>query len=577
MAAMLAGRSVGADDVAGGKKLKVASIPISGSLSEAPGGSGLFGELTIGLSEVIARLDRAAQDKEIAAVVLELREPQVGRGKLEELRTAIGRVRQAGKPVLAEMNAGTTADYLVACACDAIVMPESGELMIPGVRAEVTFYKGLFDKLGVKAEMMQVGDFKGAAEPMTRTEMSPEFRRQYETLLDDFFEQMIAAIAADRKLDAARVRELIDIGLFSPEKAKAAGLVDHVAYHDELVSLLQTRLAADKVEVVENYGKKKIDNDFSGMLGMIKLFEMLMGNEPKQRVSGSKKIAVVYAVGTIMTGESSIDFLGEQSLGSDTIVKALRKASADKTVAAIVLRVDSPGGSALASDLIWREIQQIEKPVIASMGDVAASGGYYISMGCDRIFAEPGTLTGSIGVVGGKVALKGLFDKVGVNTEVISRGKNSGILSTDTPFTDSERDAWRGMMHEIYRQFTTKAAAGRKLDLAKLETLAGGRVWTGRQAKANGLVDEIGTLRDALKAAKKAAGLVEDEKVELMTLPEPRTIFDQLFGGGPSARLTADVDAALPGAAQSLREVARLRKLFAEPAVLIMPYPTTIK
>ena len=287
LVAMLAGPAIGADEAAGKKKVKVASIPISGGLSEAPGGSGLFGELTVGLSEVVSRLDRAAQDKEIAAVVLELREPQVGRGKLEELRTAIGRVRQAGKPVLAEMNAATTADYLVACACDAIVMPESGELMIPGVRAEVTFYKGLFDKLGVKAEMMQVGDFKGAAEPMTRSEMSPEFRRQYESLLDDFFEQLVTTVAADRKLDAARVRELIDVGLFSPTKAKEAGLIDHVAYHDELVALLKTRLAADSVEIVENYGKKKIDNDFSGMMGMIKLFELLMGNEPKTRVSGN--------------------------------------------------------------------------------------------------------------------------------------------------------------------------------------------------------------------------------------------------------------------------------------------------
>ncbi|HND54998.1 MAG TPA: signal peptide peptidase SppA, partial [Pirellulaceae bacterium] len=452
---------------------------------------------------------------------------------------------------------------------------ESGMLMVPGVRAEVTFYKGLFDKLGIHAEMLQVGDFKGAAEPYTRQRMSPAFRKQYETLLDDFYEQMIESIAADRKLDPAKVRQLVDTGLFTPAQAKDAGLIDRVAYQDETPGRLRELLNAEKVDIIDNYGKKKVDTDFSGMLGMVKLFELLMGVEPAKRSTNNRKLAVVYASGTIVTGESGVSLMGGESLGSDTIIKALRKCSEDKSVVAIVLRIDSPGGSALASDLMWREIQRIEKPVIASMGDVAASGGYYIAMGCDKIYAEPGTLTGSIGVVGGKLSIQGLTEKLGVNTEIISRGKNSGILSMETPFTESERQVWQDSMREIYRQFTTKAAAGRKLPLDKLEQLAGGRVWTGRQAKANGLVDELGTLRDALQAAKKAAGIAEEEKLEIMSLPEPKNFLDQLLGSGAgaSSRLADSLEAAADSAPalKHLDEIRQLRRLFSEPGVLLMP------
>jgi protease-4 len=294
-----------------------------------------------------------------------------------------------------------------------------------------------------------------------------------------------------------------------------------------------------------------------------------------------------------MSGESSISLFGGETLGSDTIVKALRQARDDESVAAIVLRVDSPGGSALASDLIWREIAQIEKPIIASMGDVAASGGYYISMGCDRIFAEPGTLTGSIGVVGGKIALGGLYEKLGLKTDVISRGRNSGLLSGEDRFTDSEREVWKRQLEETYRQFTTKAAEGRNMELDRLETLAGGRVWTGRQARENGLVDELGTLRDAMKHAKTAAGLPEDDKVETLILPTPKSFIDQLLGaaagqGDPLASgalldratiggATIGGAAIEPKLARLLGEAELFRRLFAEPSVLVLPYHLNIR
>ena len=517
-------------------------------------------------------------DKEIAAVILEVRNPSIGRGKLEELRAAIRRLRQSGKPVIAEVETGTSADYLIAAACDEIAMPESGVLMIPGVRAEVTHYKGLLDKLGIEADMMQMGDFKGAAEPFTRTDMSPEFRKQMEAVIDDIYQQLIDTIAADRKLDAAKVRELIDQGLITPAEAQKAGLIDRVVYREDLRKQLQEKLSVNEVSLVENYGKKRVEDDFSGMLGMIRLFELMMGVEPTSRASSGKKLAVIYASGMIMPGKSSSGLMGEL-MGSDTIVKAINKASQDKTVMAIVLRVDSPGGSALASDLIWNAIRRCDKPVVASMGDTAASGGYYISMGCDKIYAEPGTITGSIGVVGGKLALGGMFGKIGVNTDVISRGQNSGLLTTESRFTESERAAWKKMMEEIYRQFVGKAAEGRQMKVDELAQLAGGRIWTGRQAKENRLVDEVGTLKDAIAEAKKMAGIPADEKVELLTLPEPVNIFEQMFGGDISMRVS-DLTRVLslpPEVSRVLRQAEAWSRLLAEPVVLASPYHLQIR
>ena len=557
----------------------VAALTIRGSLPESAGQLGLFGQIESNLAELIRRLDQAARDDDIRAVVLEIRNPTIGRGKLQELRSALQRIRRSGKRVVAELQMGQAADYLLACACDEIVMPESGSLTIPGVRAEVTYFKGFFDKLGIQADMMQVGDFKGAAEPYTRHEMSPAFRQQYEMLLDDVYGQMVEAIAADRELDPTKVRALVDVGLFTPDDALKAGLIDRVCYGDQKSGYLKESLGVDSIKWVRNYGKKKVDSDFSGMLGMMKLMDMLLGGESSQRRSSRKKIAVVYASGMIMPGSSAASLFGGEVLGSDTIVKAIREAAADKTVVALVLRVDSPGGSALASDLIWRAVRQCEKPVIASMGDVAASGGYYISMGCDRIFAEAGTLTGSIGVVGGKISLQGLYGKLGITTDVISRGKNSGLVSSESPFTDSERAVWKKMMGEVYRQFVEKAAEGRSLSIAQIEELAGGRVWTGRQAKKRGLVDETGTLRDAIVAAKRSANLSADDKVELLILPRPTNFFDQLLSGEAAIHMPVDGTASrlAPELAKLAEKAQQIVDLFREPVVLLTPHLITIR
>ncbi len=554
---------------------RLAEIEIKGSLPEGPTQEGLFGEVSANLTKILDRLDAAAKDDKIKGVLLEIRDPDIGRAKINEIRSAIARVHKAGKKVYADVRSADSKPYLIATACDEIIMPESGSLAITGVRAELTFYKDLLDKLGVKAEMLQEGAYKGAAEPLTRTSASPEFRHQLESVIDDFYNQMIDTIAADRKLDRGRVKDLIDQGLFTATAAKEAGLIDRVAYVDGFLDDLAKELKVDEVTLAEDYGKKQVDTDFSGMGGFMKLMQALMGGESSGSGGKNKKIAVVYAVGVINTGESGGGMLSEETVGGDTMIKALRQAEDDPKVVAIVLRIDSPGGSALASDLIWRQIVKCKKPIVASMGDTAASGGYYIAMGTKKIFAEPGTLTGSIGVVGGKVALGGLLGKVGVTTEVISRGKNSGMESMDEPFTASEREAWRNSMHDMYRQFTTKAAEGRKLDLKHLQDdLAGGRVFSGRMAVRNKLVDELGTLDDAVAEAKKLAGLKADEPVDRLNLPKPKGLLDMLLGDSATeARLSG----AAPELASQLKQVATLRRLLAEPTVLVMPYSLRIK
>jgi len=557
-------------------KFGLAILRLKGNLPEHTSQSGLFGDLELTLSKLADRLARAEKDKKVSAVLLRIRNPSVGRGKISEVRGAIKRLQKAGKPVYAQLEMALASDYLIASACDQILMPETGALVIPGIRAEVTFFKRMLDKLDIEADMLQIGDYKGAAEPMTRDSMSEPFRRQYESVIDDFYRQMTSTIAEDRKLDPQRVRELLDKGLFTAKAALEAGLIDAMTYDDQWFdTLAENETEEIELTLMEDFGKKSADTDFSGMLGLVKLMEAFTTGGSNRGSSRRKKIAIVYAEGGIMTGKSHITTLGGRVLGSDTIVDALRDADENEKVAAIVLRVNSPGGSALASDLIWREIQRIEKPVMASMGDVAASGGYYISMGCDRIIAEPGTITGSIGVVAGKLAIGKMLDRVGVTREVISRGKNSGILSSTEPFSDTERTAWTEFMTDIYEQFTNKAAEGRKMELAKLLEVAGGRIWTGSQALKEGLVDQLGTLEDAISEARRAADIAIDEKVDLLILPEPKTFFEQLIEDTSVRSPLTKLFPKLGRCAGDLEVFGRALEQY--PVALALPYSIEIK
>ena len=333
-------------------RAKVVRFSLHGEYPEGPTEPGLFGEMQTSLGKLIQRLDEAKLDKDVAAVWLRIEDVELGRGKVNEIRAAIARVRMAGKPVYAEVTSADTGAYLVASACDQICMPECGVLIVPGVRMEVTYYKGLLDKLGLKFEALRMGKYKGFVEPMSRDTMSGPVRESLQAIVDDVYNDMVATIVKDRKLPDYQVKSLVDRGLFSATAAQEAGLIDEVCYTDQFEHSLAKRLKVDHVDVDATYKKKDIDTDFSGLGGFMKLMEALTGGQKTAHAGGKQKIAVVYAVGEITEGKSQNGLFSGESLGSSTMVETINKAFADPKVVAVVLRIDSPGGSATASDLI---------------------------------------------------------------------------------------------------------------------------------------------------------------------------------------------------------------------------------
>jgi protease-4 len=564
----------------------VAHIKLSGDLDESPvADDPLFGTTAENFKTKLDRIKKAKDDATIQALYLQLNDLEIGWGKVDELCRAIAEFRKAGKKAFAYMDSASTKDYLVAVSCDEVCMPECGSLMLIGLRAEVTFYKDLFDKIGVKADMVKMGDFKSAVEPLTRSNMSKESKQQLESVLDDYYANSIvvriAKARGGQQLTEEKVKKLIDEGPYAAKAAKAAGLIDRVAYDDGFEEGLKTSLNVPRVKVVKNYEQAKSkDIDLSNPFALLKA---LMGPS-KPAASNKPKIAVIYVVGTITSGKSINMPLFGGTVGSTTIIEAIRQAEQDKTVKAIVLRVDSPGGSALASDLMWNELRKSKKPIIASMSDVAASGGYYVCMCAGKIYAEPGTLTGSIGVFGGKITIGGTEEKLGVHSEIITRGANANIFSPSTPFSDSERKAMTGMIQDTYDQFLDKALAGRKkagkeMKREDLVKLAGGRIWTGRQARENGLIDELGTIDDAIAAAKKSAGIGDETEMELLPLPKPASFFETLMESKGDVHVKVDVPLLhdMPELTGKFQSLGGLLKLRSEPVWVVMPYRLDMK
>jgi protease-4 len=568
----------------------VAHIRLAGEFEDVPANPDpLFGSLTENFKAKLDRIKKAKNDSSVRGLYLQIDGAAVGWAQLDELATALADFKSAGKKVFAYMEQGDLKDYLLALSADEVCLPESGWLMLNGLQAEVTFYKELFDKIGVQADILHMGEAKTAAEPFTRTKLSDASRKQLQGVLDDHFDHdIVGRIVASRKAQKftpEAVQKLIDKGPYTARAAAAAGLIDKVSYSDTFQDSFKAALKVDKVTVTRNYAQQRREElDLSSPFAIFKLLA-----PPKPSSSSRPKIAVIYATGEIVKGKSGTSFLGGgSSCGSTTMIEAIRQAENDKTVKAIVLRVDSPGGSALASDLIWNELAKSKKPVLASMSDVAASGGYYICMSAKKIYAEPGTLTGSIGVVGGKLSLGGLYGKVGLSTDVLSRGANAGIFSTSHGFTSSEREAMTALMRDVYDQFLDKALAGRNkagkgMSREDLVKIAGGRVWTGRQALANGLIDQLGSLDDALKEAVKLGGLPSTKEPELLLLPKAKNFIDAILEKGADAsedRLSLSLLPLVrqfPELARALRGAGGLLQLRGEPVWLTMPYRIEIK
>lgn len=529
-----------------------------------------FGGPDQSLTGLVMQFKKAKVDKRIKAILLEVNMSGVGWGKAEELRDAITDFRSSGKPVYAYLEFGLNKEYYIATACDKIIVPPPGELFINGLAADVMFFRGSLDKLGIYPDIYQIGKYKSAGDMFTQKQMTDAHRQYVNEMLTDLYERWINAIAQTRHKTPDDVKKLIDNAPYSAAQAKAAGLIDDVLYRDDVEKNFKKLLGYkdnDQFVAVRGSDYRDVEPESLGL-------------------NKGEKIAVIYASGDIGSGTSQNSPSGEQSIGSDTVAKALNDAAADTSLKAIVLRVDSPGGSGLASDIIWHAVEAAnqKKPVVVSMSDVAASGGYYISASAAKIIAEPSTITGSIGVVAGKPVLRGFYDWLGISNEYVLRGKNAGMFRETEKFSDDERAKFEEWIKNTYYQdFVPKVAKGRNKDAQYIDSIAQGRVWTGGQAKDRGLVDEFGGLDTAIEVAKQLAKIPADKGVERVILPYPTTFLQQLLSGGNENANTEVAQqrallAALPeDARRAFRYMALMEKMKNGDTMLMMPFDIRIK
>ena len=452
------------------------------------------------VADVLDGLRRARSDQRVKALVVKVGGRPIGLATVQEIRRAVEEFGDAGKLTVAwaetfgEFSAGNLPYYL-ATAFDTVFLQPSGDLGLTGIAMERLFLRGALDHLGVDVQVAKRHEYKSAAEQLTERSFSGPAREATERLAESVVGQLTEAISERRRIDPAEVRKLIDRGPFLAEQAHQAGLVDELGYRDEVYARVRKQAGQDALFVhLGRYQRSRALAERARRLP-----------NPKQR-----HVALIYATGPIRRGRSGRGLMSGGAMGSDTISAALRAAANDGGARAIVLRVNSPGGSYVASDTIWREVVRARnagKPVVVSMGDVAASGGYYIAMGADAIVAQPGTVTGSIGVLSGKPVLGGLLGRAGVTTDSVTEGAHSGMFGTTRPFSEEEWALVNGWLDHIYADFTGKVAAGRRMSADRVHELARGRVWTGADALANGLVDEIGGLDRAAAIARRRAGL----------------------------------------------------------------------
>jgi protease-4 len=462
-----------------------------------------FGAQPPPLRTLVASVDRAATDARVKALVLRVSFlSDAGWGKVQELRDAIGRFRKSGKPAYAHLEFTGNKEYYLATACDKVYVVPTALLDVTGLATEVTFFRGTLDKLGVQAQFEGVGKYKNAPNQFTERGLTEPHREQMEELLDSFYSQYLSAIAEARGKTLEETEDALDGGPYDGPGALEAGLVDELVYEDQLEERLDD---ADQVTPAR-YVKASRGFGFDGR----------------------PKLALVYVVGEILPGQSQDSPFGGTFAGSDTVADALRDAREDGDVKAVILRVDSPGGSGTASDVIWREVELTKKvkPVVVSMGDVAASGGYYVAMGSDAIVAQPATITGSIGVFGGKFSMGGLYEKIGLTKEVLKRGRHADLFDEYRPWTEAERAHVHEMMARFYTRFVAKAAEGRKKSYEDIDAVAQGRVWTGAAALEQGLVDKLGGMDVALALAKERARIPAGQDVELVVLPEKKGLLE---------------------------------------------------
>ncbi len=566
---------------------KVACFDLSTPVVEKPADFSIFGgdPNALTLRSLVERLHHARDDKTVRAVLLTLNAPGTNLSQSQEIRDALIECRKAGKKTFVYADGYDTDSYTIASGATNVCLLNGGEMMIPGVGIETTYLKGTFDKLGVVADYVQIGVYKGADEEFTRTGPSKEFEGEINKLVDGLYDQVVSGISANRNIPVEQVKAAIDQSIMTAAEAKQRGFVDHLVDMDGLRDLMKDEIGT-KVDVVQDYdGVKRDDVDLSSPFALLAMLTK------KPAVSTRPAVAVVFADGVIVDGGGGAGGLtGGATIGSDTIRAAMREAARDDTVKAVVIRINSPGGSALASEAMWQAVRRVakDKPVVISVGSMAASGGYYLACAGDRIFADPGAIVGSIGVVGGKFVTKGLYDKLGLTTDGFYRGRNADMFSSDSEFTDRQRRMVRDWMTATYDQFTERVMTTRAGKIKNIADVAQGRVFVAGQAKDLGMIDEIGGLDAALTYAAGQSDLPEGG-YDVRTVPAPKSLADLLTGEtGPSAlaplqpKVELSPDSILQAVPADVRSVlgeqlAILHLMQQRPVVLAAPFVVRVK
>jgi protease IV len=510
----------------------IAVFRLSGSLSETPTDSGFpfSTEQSLALKDLIKRLKQAGDDANVKAVAITISDLSLGLAQIEELRQAIAELRSTGKDVYAHADSLSMRHYVLLSGASQLSMVPTGDLWITGLAGESLHVRKLLDMIGAKPDFLTCGAYKSAAEMFMRDAPSQQNEEMINWLLDSMYQTCVKQIARGRGVTPEKVRQWIDGGHYSAKRAHEAGLIDAVQHRQEFEAGLKQRFDGN-VKLDTKYAKKSQPSfDFSSPLGIFNFYTELLGGG-KSSASHKDSVAIVYVEGPIVVGTAPASLFdpGSKVAASTPLRTALNKAAADDTIKAVVLRVNSPGGSAVASEIILDATKRVKakKPLVVSMGDVAGSGGYYVACGSDTIFADESTITGSIGVVVGKLATTEMWGKVGITWKEFNRGANASLLTSSQTFTTEQRktvQAWMDEVYDVFKGHVTKIRGDR---LKKpIDELAGGRVFTGRQALELGLIDKVGTLADAVKFAAKEAKI---DKYELRVVPEPKNVFEALL------------------------------------------------
>lgn len=501
-------------------------LRLEGALTEKPGPDiplpflGTQSPPTV--TDIWRTLKKAAVDPRIKAVVILPQGLGVGWAKLQEVHSQLVEFKKSKKPLFVLLRAPRTPEYYLATAADKIYMIPEDWLDMKGLRAEISYFKGTLDKLGVKMEAEHAGKYKDALDTYTRSGMSPETREVLNSLLDDLYAHLTSTIASARKKTPEEIRKTFDEGPFLADQAVSLGLIDELVFEDQFYDIVKKALNQTELKKVSlaDYRNVSVDG-----------------------VEGRNRIALIVGQGQIVRSAPDMGPFGNDELITPANMKKLfDQVGDDKSIKGVILRVDSPGGDAIASDEILREARLLskKKPMVISMSDVAASGGYYIAMTGDPVVAYPGTITGSIGVIYGKPNFKGLYDKLGISKDIVQRGKNAAIDSEYYPLDDNSRKKLREGVDSVYKTFVGLVAEARKKKFEEIDALAQGRVWLGGQAKGNALVDELGGIDRAIELVKAKAKLGPDDKVRLVVYPPRQSFLDQLLSRSEDSDLSTD-------------------------------------